>query len=135
MTVRLGYVFIFVPDVPAAVQFFERAFGLECQHLDASGMFAELATGDTVLAFAEDDYASSANGIAHQRSGPAGASPGISFTFVSDDVPADWHRAVEAGAEVVATPTSKPWGQVVGYLRDPHGLIIEIASTVDYPDA
>jgi uncharacterized glyoxalase superfamily protein PhnB len=54
---------------------------------------------------------------------------------VSDDVPADWHRAVEAGAEVVATPTSKPWGQVVGYLRDPHGLIIEIASTVDYPDA
>ena len=135
MTVRLGYVFIFVPDVPAAVEFFERAFGLECQYLDASGMFAELATGDTVLAFAEDDYASSANGIAHQRSGPAGASPGISFTFVSDDVPADWQRAVDAGAEVVAAPAPKPWGQVVGYLRDPQGLIIEVASPVDYQQA
>lgn len=135
MTVQLGYVFVFVPDVSAAVSFYERAFGLGCRYLDGDGMFAELETGSTVLAFADDDFASAANGVVHRRSTSESAAPGVSFTLVSDDVPGDWARAVEAGATVVESPAAKPWGQVVGYLRDPHGLIVEVASAVDYDAA
>lgn len=132
MSVRLGYVFLFVPDVAAAVTFYGRAFELPCRYMDESGMFAELESGATVLAFAEDGYAAEANGIAHRPCDPTTAPPGVSLTLVSDRLEDDWARAVEAGAHVVSPPTAKPWGQTVGYLRDPHGLIVEIASAVDY---
>lgn len=135
MSVHLGYVFLFVEDVAAAVSFYERAFGLACRYMDEEGMFAELDTGATVLSFAQDDFASEANGIRHRRHAPADEAPAVSFTFVSDDVAADWSRAVEAGATPVAPPTAKPWGQVVGYLRDPQGFIVEVASAVEYADA
>lgn len=135
MSVHLGYVFLFVEDVPAAVSFYERAFGLNCRYLDEEAMFAELDTGATVLAFAQDDFASEANGIRHRRNAPDQEAPGLSFTLVSDDVAADWTRAVEAGATPVEPPAAKPWGQLVGYLRDPHGFIVEVASAVNYEDA
>ncbi|MEM6437045.1 MAG: hypothetical protein AAF773_24805 [Cyanobacteria bacterium P01_D01_bin.115] len=35
-----------------------------------------------------------------------------------------------AGAVAVKVPTAKPWGQVVGYVRDLNGCLIEIASPV-----
>lgn len=132
MSVHLGYVFLFVADVAAAVAFYEYAFGLTCRYRDEDGMFAELDTGSTVLAFAEDGYASTANGITHRPFDPHAAPPGVSLTLVSDSVDEDWARAVTAGAHVVSPPAAKPWGQTVGYLRDPHGLIVEIASEVDY---
>lgn len=135
VSVHLGYVFLFVEDVVAATSFYERAFGLACRYLDAEGMFSELDTGATILSFAQDDFASEANGIQHRRNALDHEAPGVSFTFVSDDVAADWNRAVEAGAIPVELPTAKPWGQLVGYLRDPHGFIVEVASAVDYGHA
>jgi len=135
MSVHLGYVFLFVPDVEAAVSFYERAFGLNCRYRDEEGMFAEMETGTTVLAFAEDGFASQANGVPHRPSRPEEAPPGVSLTLVSDSVSADWDLAVDAGAEPVAAPAEKPWGQVVGYLRDPNGVIVEVASAVEYDDA
>jgi lactoylglutathione lyase len=35
---------------------------------------------------------------------------------------------VEAGAAPVSEPATKPWGQDVAYVRDPDGVLIEIAS-------
>jgi predicted enzyme related to lactoylglutathione lyase len=48
---KLGYTIIYVSDVLATVEFFEKAFGLKRRILHESG-YGELETGSTALAFA-----------------------------------------------------------------------------------
>ena len=45
------YTILYVDDVPATLDFFERAFGLQRGFLHESGDYGELTTGDTKLAF------------------------------------------------------------------------------------
>lgn len=132
MKLALGYVFVFVPDVPEALDFYERAFALTTRYCDPDGMFGELETGATVLAFARDDYVVEASGVQHRLNTVPSEPAGVSFTLIADDVAAAWDRAVNAGAIVIAEPAAKPWGQTVGYLRDLNGMLLEIASIVDY---
>ena len=56
---RLGYVILYVPDVPATLAFYERAFGLARRFLDEKGVYGELETGGTALAFAAETLAES----------------------------------------------------------------------------
>ena len=48
---QLGYVILYVPDVTAAVSFYEAAFGLSPRFIHESGQYAEMETGATALAF------------------------------------------------------------------------------------
>jgi uncharacterized glyoxalase superfamily protein PhnB len=48
--------------------------------------------------------------------------------FTTDDVEATIKSAVAAGAVIVENPKTKPWGQVVSYLRDLDGFLIEICT-------
>lgn len=127
---KLGYVIIYVPDVPAAVAFYERAFGLACRFQNADGEYAELETGATALAFVHEELPTFAADVARNRAGgkPAGAEVG----FVTDDVPAAFARAVAAGAIAVEPPTEKPWGQTVSYVRDRNGFLVELCSPVKH---
>ena len=54
--------------------------------------------------------------------------PAAQIAFVTDDMDADWQRAVSAGAIVVKVPEAKPWGQTTGYLRDLNGHIVEFCT-------
>ena len=47
----LRYTILYVGDVAAALDFYERAFGLARGFLHETGDYGELATGDTKLAF------------------------------------------------------------------------------------
>ena len=49
---KLGYTSIYVADVLATIDFYERAFGLKRRFVHESNLYAELNTGETVLAFA-----------------------------------------------------------------------------------
>jgi len=49
---KLGYTILYVPDVAASLDFFERAFGLQRRFLHESGTYGELETGSTTLSFA-----------------------------------------------------------------------------------
>jgi lactoylglutathione lyase len=51
---------------------------------------------------------------------------GIELGFTTEDVPGTIKKAVEAGAIILAEPKTKPWEQVVGYLRNLNGFLIEI---------
>ena len=63
------------------------------------------------------------------RENDAGAPPAaFEIGFESDDVAAAYAHAVEAGATPLAEPVEKPWGQVVAYVRDPDGILVEIGS-------
>jgi lactoylglutathione lyase len=128
--VRFGYTILYVSDVAASLEFYERAFGQKRRLLHESGEYAELETGSTTLAFASHRLA--AENLPEGAFANADEEPRASFEvcFVSDDVEGDHARASEAGALTVSEPQVKPWGQHVAYVRDPEGNLIEIASPV-----
>ena len=124
---RLGYIIVYVPDVPASLDFYERAFGLERRFLHESNTYGEMETGGTALAFAAESLVA-LNGITarpNRRSDPSAAAE---IGLVTDDVAAAYRKAVSAGAVAYQEPTEKPWGQTVGYVRDINGLLVEICS-------
>ena len=125
---RFGYTILYVRDVAASLEFYERAFGQKRRLLHESGQYAELETGPTTLAFASRELA--ADNLPEGASATAEDAPLTVFEvcFVSDDVEGDHARAVEAGAQTVSEPQEKPWGQRVAYVRDVEGNLIEIAS-------
>jgi catechol 2,3-dioxygenase-like lactoylglutathione lyase family enzyme len=128
--VRFGYTILYVDDVVRSIDFYERALGLERRFLHESGDYGELETGATALAFASHGLAAS-NLPGAYDGGRHGAQAPFEVCFVSEDVDGAYGRAVEAGAEAVSQPQTKPWGQDVAYVRDPDGNLIEIASPVE----
>jgi uncharacterized glyoxalase superfamily protein PhnB len=52
----------------------------------------------------------------------------VEIALVAEDVDAAYRIAVEAGCEPLATPVDKPQGQRVGYVRDPFGMLVELAT-------
>jgi lactoylglutathione lyase len=121
--VRFGYTILYVRDVPASVEFYERAFGLERRLLHESGQYAEFETGSTALALAAQELAAeSVRELAHKEPG------GFEICLVDEDVEGTFSQAIEAGAEPVSEPEERPWGQRTAYVRDPDGTLIEIAS-------
>ena len=127
---KLGYTIIYVPDVAASLAFFEKAFGLTRRFLHESGDYGELATGDTTLSFA-----SHALGRMNFPDGYVAASEskqplGIEIALVTGDVAQAHAKALAAGAHELKAPETKPWGQVLSYVRCPDGTLVEICSPV-----
>ncbi|MBP6345791.1 VOC family protein [Neisseriaceae bacterium CLB008] len=127
---KFAYAILYVPDVLAAVDFFERALGVSRRFVHESHTYAELETGATALAFADLDAAHAvvADGcvFAHESAKPLG----MEVAFVTDDVTVAYERALGAGAVAVLVPTIKPWGQTVAYVRSPEGILIELCTAV-----
>ena len=128
---KLGYVILYVPSVPEAVEFYEQAFELKCRfrHEDGANAYAEMDTGTTALAFASESLVDS-HEFSYQKISLKDDPPAVEIGLVTDDVDAAYERAVAAGALAVKSPQEKPWGQIVSYVRDKHGFLIEICSPV-----
>ncbi len=126
---KLGYVILYVPDVPAAVGFYERAFGLSQRMITECGNFAEMDTGATALAFVSEAMLEGEN-LGFRPLRPEDAAPGAEIALLTPDVPAALERALAAGATLLKTPEDKPWGQTVAYVRDPHGFLVELCTPV-----
>lgn len=127
---KFGYTIAYVADVSAALRFFEAAFGIETRFLHESGDYGELATGDTALAFASHELAKANFPEGISRLADLTPPAGIEIALVTDDVPAAIRNAVTNGAQLVVEAKEKPWGQVVGYVRSPDGLLIELCTPV-----
>jgi len=84
-------------------------------------MYAEMETGATALAFAHEQR-SEMHGIAIRvhRSGDTPA--GVEICFVTD--------AVAQGAAPLKVSKAEPWGQIVGYVQELNGCLVEICSPV-----
>jgi lactoylglutathione lyase len=123
---RFGYTILYVRDVAASVDLYERAFGQPRRFVHESGDYAELDTGTTTLSFASHELAGSNLPGAFGR--PDGVTTAFEVCFVTDDVAGAYERAVREGAEPVTPPQTKPWGQDVAYVRDPDGNLVELAS-------
>lgn len=123
---KLGYFIVYVQDVLKTVDFYERAFGLTRRFVHESGSYAELETGTTALAFAQEDFTPSKEHFTLNRatSRAAGAEVGL----VTSNVREAYDHALAQGALSVLPPMEKPWGQTVSYVRDNNGFLVEICS-------
>ena len=84
-----------------------------------------------MLAFLSEAFIDTAGllgDLAFSPARPDKDAPAAQIAFVTDDMDADWQRAVSAGAVVVKAPETKPWGQTVAYLRDKDGHIVELCT-------
>lgn len=124
---RFGYTILYVPDVAAAVAFYEAAFGLQRRFLDESGMYAEMETGRVALAFAHESMAE-ANGFLIEPARLEGKASPVELAFVSEAPEDAFAHALKHGAVAVRPVEQKPWGQKVGHLRDLNGITVEICS-------
>lgn len=124
---KLGYMIIYVLDVAEAVAFYQAAFGLTLRFVTPEGDYAEMETGVTTLSFASEPLAAS-HGFDFAPNRPNLTPAGIEICLVTDDVPAAHARAIAAGAIELSPATAKPWGQVVSYLRDLNGVLVELAT-------
>lgn len=121
---QFGYTILYVPDVPAALAFYERAFGLPTRFLAEGGDFGELDTGATALAFCSHAL------LKQMGKSPVPAAHCFEIALVTSDVPAAVARAVAAGATLTQAPEQMPWGQTVAYVADVNGFAVELCTPV-----
>jgi lactoylglutathione lyase len=127
---QLGWVIAYVEDPRAASAFYAKTFGLRAEFVAPDGSYAQLDTGPTKLAFA-----SYALGEQNFDRGVAHASleerpPNVEIVLVADDVDGAFARALDAGCAALSAPQDKPHGQRVGFVRDPFGLLVELATPI-----
>lgn len=127
---RLDGIMIWVPDVRRTVRFYEEAFDIRPRWVRDEGDYAQLETGEVVLQFAAESAAPT-TGAEVRVARPADPPLGAQLALVADDVPAAVERAVGAGGALVADPVTKPWGQVIAYVRDVNGFLVELATAGD----
>jgi lactoylglutathione lyase len=123
----LKYVILYVDDLSKTLTFYADVFGFEEKM--RQGPYAEVSTGDTTLAFTEREFVTKHLGL---KPGPKGAgSSEVGIVVPKDEVAAFFKKAVTCGAEGVLAPKEQPWGQIVSYVKDPNGHLLEICSPND----
>ena len=127
---KLGYTIVYVPNVEASLQFFTSAFGFAVKFLHESGTYGELNTGETTLAFAAHELGEGNFPGGHVAASESAKPLGMEIGLVTDNVEAAHARAISAGAMELAKPITKPWGQVVSYVRSPDGTLIELCTPI-----
>jgi predicted enzyme related to lactoylglutathione lyase len=124
---KLGYTLLYVDDVEKTMSFYENAFGMEKGFLHESNQYGEMLTGDTKLGFVHHQTAGS-HGFDYERASLKKPAFGFEIGLVSNNVQESFATAISAGAIEVSKPETKPWGQVVSYVRDCNGFLVEICS-------
>jgi uncharacterized glyoxalase superfamily protein PhnB len=107
-----------------AIEFYNRAFGLKVRFIHESNMYAEMDTGQTILAFANNGMMKEHIGIEAVK----GLKNCFEIAFSTDDVQKAFDTAISSGAIEIRKPETKPWGQTVAYVQDSFGTIIEICT-------
>jgi len=132
---KFGQTLLYVPDVEAAATFYERVFGL--QRLEWDDAYISLDGGGGILAFADATWVAH-NGLEFAPIDGQLRPPAVEINFFVDDVEEAYRAALAAGATEWFPPAPQPWGQIVSYVRDPVGFLVEIATfpptTTDDPD-
>lgn len=125
-----AYTILYVRDVARSISFYKQAFGFQEKFVTPKKDYGELATGGVTLAFASLKLAGSNLPQGFTAADCSSAPFGIELGFETDDVGGTVRKAISAGGIEYEKAQSKPWGQVVAYVRDLDGFLIEIGSPV-----
>ncbi|MFA6036999.1 MAG: VOC family protein [Legionellales bacterium] len=124
---QLGYVIIFVKNVPETLAFYEKAFKLKTLFLAESLLYGELETGNTKLAFVDEKFVES-NGADFTTNRASHKAAGFEIALTTTEVASSYQYALAAGCTSVKAPYQTDWGQTVAQLRDMNGILVEICS-------
>ena len=128
--VKFGYTILYVEDVEKSIAFYENAFGFSRKFVTPENDYGELLTGETTISFASKKLAAQNLKDGFIESNPEDKPFAIELGFITDNVDALVQKATSFGALLVKEPTQKPWGQIVAYVRDLDGFLIEICTEV-----
>ncbi len=129
--VTFTHIIYYVQNVEKAVTFYTQVFDLPVSFLHESGEYAELAAGSIKLAFASDQLGQLNLSNKYYKNNQQAEPAGCELVFTTNTVDELFKKALAAGAKEIAAPAKKPWGQTIGYVQDPQGILIEIASIVN----
>ena len=126
--IKFAYTIFYVRDVIETILFYEKAFGFERKFIADTNEYGELTTGDTTLSFASTELANKNLSKGFIESNAQNKPFAMEIGFTTDDVEKKMDKAITAGAILVENAKTKPWGQVVGYVKDLNGFLIEICT-------
>lgn len=129
--IKFAYTILYVKEVERSISFYENAFGFKRTFVSPDGQYGELSTGSTTLSFAVHTLASSNLSKGYIESTNTSKPFGIEIGFTTEDVDATVESALNAGATLAEESKTKPWGQVVAYVRDPDGFLVEICTPMN----
>jgi len=128
--VKFRYTICYVPNVEAALSFFEKAFDMKRKFITEEKDYGELSTGEVTLSFASHELGNANFDGGHISASDSAKPLGVELALVTDDVQSVHDSAISLGAQELKSPEPKPWGQVVSYVRCPSGLLIELCTPV-----
>jgi PhnB protein len=113
-------------DTAKAIDFYKRAFGARERSIvrgpDGKVMHAEAQIGSSIVMFQDE--------IMGSRSAETQGGSPISFYLYVENVDEAHKKAVSEGAENTGPPTDMFWGDRMGSIKDPFGLIWTLATHV-----
>lgn len=122
-----GHVLLNVPNVEAAVAFYETAFGFKpCQEDRAAG-WAEMRFGGMTLVF-QSEVGADASTHSYAPLRPNLPPPGMELVLTRDDVLPAYIRALLAGAEPLREPALNAQGRLVASVRDLNGVVVDLCA-------
>ena len=120
---RIDAITLFVDDLPAAKEFYARAFALPLHFEDdASAVFR---FGETLINLLKTDEAHEL--ITPATVAPADAGSRMQLTIDVDDVDATCTELASRGVELLNGPIDRPWGRRTAAFADPAGHVWEVA--------
>lgn len=114
---------LFVEDMPAAKEFYQRVFGLPVVYGDDNSCVFQV--GETLINLLDARSAPALIEPAQVASPTAGAR--AVFTLHVEDVDSMCAKLTAGGLELLNGPIDRPWGIRTACFRDPGGHIWEIA--------
>lgn len=115
---------LFVPDIAAARDFYERIFGVEVVFGDDnSAVFGFLGTMVNLLVDTEAPALITPAGV-------SGSGSRMMMTIRVDDVDSECARLLGLGVPVLNGPIDRPWGRRTAAFADPAGHVWELAQVI-----
>ena len=121
---EIGAMTLFVPDLNRATEFYQEAFGLQANRLDADtamfrfkNVYVFLRKASAAQVLAPEVRAEAQNGAGQ-------------FAIIVDDVDAVSSELTSRGVELITGPADRPWGMRTVTFSDPAGHIWEIAQSL-----
>lgn len=127
---KYKYTIFYVEEVRATLDFYTKAFGFEKKFITPENDYGELVSGETTISFASIELGKANFKKGFSKLDRLDKPAGMEMAFVTENIEQDFAIAVEAGAKEYVPVEQKPWGQKVGYLLDPNGILIEICTPV-----
>lgn len=123
---RLALVILAVDSLPRSVEFYVQAFGWAKAVDTAAYVELALPAGMRMGLYEREAFGRNiGEPPAQAPSGPTATE----LYLVVDDVEATFARVLAAGGRMLSPVAPRGWGDVVGYVADPDGNVVAVASS------